>query len=209
VPAEEVDTLSPADVKAYLAKYELSEIISNAVNEAVAAQSTTPVEFIAEWLAAYSARENKKAALSKGLATRHSIEELQEANILKTGPGISPALIESQQALQKEMTKDALEKGLAHRPDPTTLQDQGIIKNPPGVSPALAESREALQKEMTKDAVEKGLSRRLSLEEMQEKGLYKSQVAAAGETLQKEMNKDALEKSLANSLANGSGGKAL
>ena len=73
------------------------QIISNAVNEAVAAQSTTPVEFIAEWLAAYSARENKKAALSKGLATRHSIEELQEANILKTGPGISPALIESQQ----------------------------------------------------------------------------------------------------------------
>merc|ERR1712217_686213 len=115
----------------------------------------------------------------------------------------------SREALQKEMTKDAVEKGLSRRHSLEELQEANILKTGPGISPALVESQQALQKEMTKDAVEKGSSRRLSLEEMQEKGLYKSQVAAAGETLQKEMNKDALEKSLANSLANGSGGKAL
>jgi len=206
---EELTTMSPADVKAYLKQYELSEIISNAVNDAVAARSTTPVEFIVEWLTSYSARESKKAAVSKGLAKRHSIDELKEVGILKSGLGISPALVESQQSLQKEMTKDALEKGLLHRPDVTTLQGQGIIKSSPGVSPAIVESREALQKEMTKDAVEKRLSRRISIDEMQEKGIYKSPVAAAGEVLQKEMNKDVLEKSLANRLENGSGGKAL
>merc|ERR1712087_644648 len=60
-------------------------------------------------------------------ANRSTVDDLQDKGVLKAGPGMSAALVESREQLQKEMTKDAVEKGLANRSTVDQLQDKGVL----------------------------------------------------------------------------------
>merc|ERR1719473_1025949 len=96
-----------------------------------------------------------KDALEKGLSHRPDATALQDQGIIKSPLGVSPALAESREALQKEMTKDAVEKGLSRRRSIEEMQEQGLYKSP------VAAAGETLQKEMNKDVIEKSLANRI------------------------------------------------
>merc|ERR1719487_3089966 len=96
-----------------------------------------------------------KDALEKGLSHRPDVTTLQGQGIIKSSPGVSPAIVESREALQKEMTKDAVEKGLSRRISIEEMQEKGLYKSP------VAAAGEVLQKEMNKDVIEKSLANRI------------------------------------------------
>ena len=104
---------------------------------------------------------------------RPSAADLEATGILHAPPGVSPALVASQEALEKQLLRDAMNHQLATRPPPEALQQQGILKSQPGVSAKIAADAERLQRRRASDALKASLAARPSPVKLMQEGILR------------------------------------
>ena len=123
------------------------------------------------------AKECAKDAVAHSLDSRPSTQDLQRVGIIKGAPGTSVSLINTQQALRKELLRSGVARGLVRRHSAPELEQRGILRK--GVSARLSATRESLQRERAKDTVSQTLEARPSVEELQTRGILRGEDEAA------------------------------
>lgn len=118
-------------------------------------------------------KESARDSVAHSLASRRSSADLQLLGILKGAPGTSAQMINTREALRRELVRSGVSSRLERRFSAPELQQRGILRGA-GVSSKLSAARELLQRQLAKDVVARTLCERPPMDELHRRGIVRS-----------------------------------